>query len=161
MSVGKRGFKSKFDLSLIFLLIINRLKTGCQWDEIPIEKYFKKGEISRKTVYYYFNKWSKDGSFQRVWINLLLKNHQKLDLSCVQIDGSHTRCRQRGEFSGYQPRKKSFTTNSIFFCDNMGQILAFGSPKSGNNHDLCEIESILNEILGLLKDLKLNIKDCF
>ena len=68
LSVGKRGFKSNFDLASIFLLIFKRLKTGVQWRELPIESYFEKGEISWQNVYYYFNKWSKDGSFQRVMI---------------------------------------------------------------------------------------------
>ena len=97
LSVGKRGFKSNFDLASIFLLILKRLKTGVQWRELPIESYFEKGEISWQNVYYYFNKWSKDGSFQRVWLNLLSKKKRKLDMSCVQLDGSHTRCRQKGE----------------------------------------------------------------
>ena len=43
-------------------------KRGVQWRELPIESYFEKGEISWQNVYYYFNKWSKDGSFQRVMI---------------------------------------------------------------------------------------------
>ena len=68
LSVGKREFKSNFDLASIFLLILKRLKTGVQWRELPIESYFEKGEISWQNVYYYFNKWSKDGSFQRVMI---------------------------------------------------------------------------------------------
>ena len=93
LSVGKRGFKSNFDLASIFLLILKRLKTGVQWRELPIESYFEKGEISWQNVYYYFNKWSKDGSFQRVWLNLLSKKKRKLDMSCAQLDGSHTRCR--------------------------------------------------------------------
>ncbi|EEK15484.1 hypothetical protein CAPGI0001_1393 [Capnocytophaga gingivalis ATCC 33624] len=45
-------------------MIIKRLKTGVQWRELPIESYFEKGKISWQNVYYYFNKWSKDGSFQ-------------------------------------------------------------------------------------------------
>ena len=101
-----------------------------QWRELPIEVYFEKGEISWQNVYYYFNKWSKDGSFQRVWLNLLSKKKRKLDMSCVQLDGSHTRCRQKGESTGYQARKKAITTNSIFLCDNKGQMIAMGSPKS-------------------------------
>ena len=64
LSVGKRGFKSNFDLASIFLLILKRLKTEVQWRELPIEVYFEKGEIYWQNVYYYFNKWSKDGSFQ-------------------------------------------------------------------------------------------------
>ena len=103
LSVGKRGFKSNFDLASIFLLILKRLKTGVQWRELPIEVYFEKGEISWQNVYYYFNKWSKDGSFQRIWLNLLSKKKRKLDMSCVQLDGSHTRCRQKGGWlDGYK-----------------------------------------------------------
>ena len=59
LSVGKRGFKSNFDLASIFLLILKRLKTEVQRRELPIESYFENGEIS--------------------W---------KLDMSCVQLDGS-------------------------------------------------------------------------
>ena len=106
LSVGKRGFKSNFDLASIFLLILKRLKTGVQWRELPIESYFEKGKISWQNVYYYFNKWSKDGSFQRVWLNLLSKKKRKLDMSCVQLDGSHTHCRPKEESAGYQARKK-------------------------------------------------------
>ena len=73
LSVGKRGFKSNFDLATIFLLILKRLKTGVQWRELPIEGYFEKGEST-----------------------------------------------------GYQTRKKSVTTNSIFLCDNKGQMIANG-----------------------------------
>ena len=56
LSVGKRGFKSNFDLASIILLIFNRLRTGGQWRELPIESYFEKGKISWQNVYYYFNK---------------------------------------------------------------------------------------------------------
>ena len=73
LSVGKREFKSNFDLASLFLLILKRLKTGVQWRELPIESYFEKGEST-----------------------------------------------------GYQARKKSVTTNSIFLCDNKGQMIANG-----------------------------------
>jgi len=39
LSVGKRGFKSNFDLATIFLLILKRLKTGVQWRELPNDLY--------------------------------------------------------------------------------------------------------------------------
>ena len=162
LSVGKRGFKSNFDLASIFLLILKRLKTGVQWRELPIESYFEKGEISWQNVYYYFNKWSKDVSFQRVWLNLISKKKRKLDMSCVQLDDSHTCYRQKGESAGYQARKKAVTTNSIFLCDNKGQMIAMGSPKAGNHNDLYEIEEVvLKEILALLEEAAIEHKDLF
>ena len=53
-------------------------------------------------------------------------------MSCVQLDGSHTRCRQKGESTGYQARKKAVTTNSIFLCDNKGQMIAMGVSHTGD-----------------------------
>ena len=108
LSVGKRGFKSNFDLASIFLLILKRLKTGVQWRELPIESYFEKGEST-----------------------------------------------------GYQARKKSVTTNSIFLCDNKGQMIAMGSPKAGNHNDLYEIEEVLKEILALLEEAGIEHKGLF
>jgi len=96
LSVGKRGFKSNFDLATIFLLILKRLKTGVQWRELPIEVYFEKGEISWQNVYYYFNKWSKDGSFQHprngeqpdvYFDEELYKNRFKIEQTNGWLDG--------------------------------------------------------------------------
>ena len=56
LSVGKRGFSSKYYFAKIIQLIFKRLKTGVQWRELPIESYFEEGEISWQNVYYYFNK---------------------------------------------------------------------------------------------------------
>ncbi|WP_404986156.1 transposase [Chryseobacterium sp. M5] len=83
-------------------------------------------------IYYYFNKWCKDGSFKRIWISLLQNNKRKLELSSVQSDGSHTRSRAGGESVGYQRRKSSDTNNCIFLCDNQGQVLSMGNPINGD-----------------------------
>ena len=96
LSVGKRGLKSNFDLASIFLLILKRLKTEVQWRELPIEVYFEKGEISWQNVYYYFNKWSKDGSFQHprngeqpdvYFDEELYKNRFKIEQTNGWLDG--------------------------------------------------------------------------
>ena len=96
LSVEKRGFKSNFDLASIFLLILKRLKTEVQWRELPIEVYFEKGEISWQNVYYYFNKWSKDGSFQHprngeqpdvYFDEELYKNRFKIEQTNGWLDG--------------------------------------------------------------------------
>ena len=56
----------------------------------------------------------KDASFLRIWLNLLINNKRKLEMSFVQLEGSHTHCRQKGKTDGYQTRKKAGTTNTIF-----------------------------------------------
>ena len=49
-------------------------------------------------------------------------------------------------------RLSSKEKNSIFLCDNKGQMIAMGSPKAGNHNDLYEIEEVLKEILALLEE---------
>lgn len=161
LSTGRRGFSTRFDLSKVFQLILKRLKTGCQWRELSLKEYFGEEEISWQSVYYYFNKWSKDGSFRKIWVHLLCCNKRVLDLSSVQLDGSHTKSRMGGESVGYQGRKKSKTTNIIFLCDNQGQMLSMGSPKSGEHHDLYEIEIVLEEIISLLSKAEIEHKGLF
>ena len=161
MSKGKRGFSTRFDLGKIFKLIIKRLKTGCQWRELSLKEYFSKEAISWQLIYYYFNKWCKDGSFRRIWVSLLQNNKRKLDLSSVQLDGSHTRSRTGGESVGYQGRKSSNTSNCIFLCDNQGQMLSMGKPISGEHHDLYNIKETLDDILDLLNDADIEYKGLF
>ncbi|HHM0728571.1 transposase [Elizabethkingia anophelis] len=61
--------------------------------------------MSWQLINYYFNKWSKDGSFKRIWISLLQNNKRKTDISSVLLDGSHSRSSTGGESAGYQGRK--------------------------------------------------------
>lgn len=151
LSKGKRGFPTKVSLTKIVLLILKRLKTGCQWRELSIREYFEAGQISWQSVYYYFNKWSKDGSFHRAWISLLGTNRSKLDLSSVQVDGSHTPCKRGGEAVGYQGRKSCNTSNSLFLCDNNGQMLSVSSPQPGEHNDLYDIVVLFKELIRVLQ----------
>ena len=41
-------------------------------------------------VYYHFNEWRKDGSWKKLWVQLLQLHRRRLDLSSIQLDGSHT-----------------------------------------------------------------------
>jgi hypothetical protein len=41
-------------------------------------------------VYYHFNEWRKDGSWKKLWVKLLQVHRRHLNLSSVQLDGSHT-----------------------------------------------------------------------
>lgn len=134
LSKGKRGFQSKVDLSKVVALIFKRLKTGCQWRELSVKEYFPDGQISWQGVYYYFNKWSKDNSWQRAWIAIIGKHKSKLDLSSIQLDGSHTWAKRGGEKVCYQGRKSAKTSNSLFLCDNNGQMLSVSSPQSGEHN---------------------------
>jgi len=161
LSVGKRGFRSKIPLTGIVEAMFHRLKTSTQWRELPTKQFSEGVQMSWQTVYYYFNKWSKDGSFKKVWIELLKGNHCHLDLSSAQLDGSHTVAKRGGAAVGYQGRKSAETTNSIFLADNTGQMLAIATPEEGQHHDLYNIENWFKEILDLLKDADIDTRGIF
>ena len=150
LSSTKLGRKPKVKLWRIVKAIIYRLKTGVQWRELPLREHFGFMLKSWQAVYHHFNKWSKDGSWQRLWTCLLTANRSALDMSSVQLDGSHTRARIGGEEVGYQKRKASKTTNMLFLTDRQGIPLAVSKPMAGNHHDLFKITDnleFMNELL--------------
>jgi transposase len=145
---------------VIVELILYRLKTGCQWRELPIKAYLE-GPYSWQSVFYHFNKWSLDGSWERVWQHLIAYFRACLDKSSVQVDGSHTRTRNHGQAIGYQGRKGSNTTNSLYMSDNQGVMLDMSEPESGQHHDLFDIEKHLGELFESVQGLGLSLEGLF
>ena len=92
--------------------ILYRLKTGCQWRELPMKQFFKT-KYRWPSVYFHFQKWSKDGSIKELWRVLLEKHKCKLDMSSIQLDGTHTPTKRGGSAVGYQGRKKCKTSNML------------------------------------------------
>lgn len=137
------------------------MKTGCQWRELSIREYFDDDGPCWQTVYYYFHKWSKDGSFRDAWVNLIACNKKCLDLSSMQFDGSHTPVKRGGEAVGYQGRKATKTSNSLYLSDNTGLMLAVGTPQSGQHNDLYDIEVIFKEMFDILEDAGIKSKGIF
>jgi len=161
LSVGKRGAQPKVALSDVVAAILHRLKTGVQWRFLPLKQFFEPDVITWNGVYYYFNKWFKDGSFQKAWITVLQQNKGLLDLSSLQLDGSHTLAKQGGEAIGYQGRKKAKTTNALFFTDKQGQPLVMAEPQAGNHNDVYEITFLLEQMCQLLQDAGISLKGVF
>jgi transposase len=73
LDFGKINNKTKVKEYQVITAILYRLKTGCQWRELPIKQFFKE-KYSWQSVYYHFQKWSKNGSWGKVR-NSILKNH--------------------------------------------------------------------------------------
>lgn len=89
LSKAKRGFVCRVSLEKIFNAILYKLHTGCQWKAVRLE-----GEaanvLSYQAVYWHYRKWSKDGSIERVWKHSLKFIQGELNLSELNVDGSHT-----------------------------------------------------------------------
>ena len=162
LSKGSRGTKVRVELWRIVAAILYRLKSGCQWRMLPVEQFFtSKAKLSRSGVYHHYREWVRDGSFKTVWIELLKANHQLLDLSSMQLDGSHTPAKNGGEHIGYQRRKAARTTNALFLSDNQGLPLAVATPQSGNHHDLHDIEQLFEELCKVLQEAEVDLSGVF
>jgi len=161
LSQSNFGRKTKVPLWKIVKAIIYRLKTGCQWRELPVSAFCSRILIRWNSIYYHFNKWSKDGSLKRMWVNLLALNKANLDMSSVQFDGSHTPAKRGGEAVAYQTRKKAKTTNALFLTDKQGIPLAMSQPIEGSHNDLFNIEFIFTKMLADLKESKIEIDGLF
>ena len=161
LSQGSRGPKIKVGTWRIVRAIIYRLKTGVQWRQLPIKSLFGRVTSTWESVYYHFNKWSKDGSWERLWKAMLELNKSNLDMSSVELDGSQTPAKRGGEAVGYQGRKKSKTTNMLFLTDRQGIPLACSEPVSGNHNDIFEIKKCMSKMTEILSDSKINYRGLF
>jgi transposase len=79
---------TKISYYKIFNYILYVLHTGIQWKNLPI----RNKEISWSGVYHHHNRWSKDGSYENLFLNSvkILRDCGKLDLSILHGDGSNT-----------------------------------------------------------------------
>ncbi|MGV3539296.1 MAG: IS5 family transposase [Rufibacter sp.] len=161
LSSGKREGKFKVPKCSIMAAILYRLKTGCQWRQLPTREFFSSYRLSWQGVYYHFRRWSADGSLRKVWVELLKRHRRLLDLSSVQLDGSQTVCRNGGERVGYQARKAANSCNGLFLADNRGLMLACSCPSAGHRHDLFQIEEVFRELAGLLREAGIETEGLF
>ena len=164
ISTAKRGFESKIPLFKIFNYVLYRLHTGCQWYQLPIvaepDKPDKK-EISYDAVYYHFRKWSRDGSLQRVWEHSIMTISPALNLSEINLDGSHVIAKKGGEAVAYQGRKKAKTTNILPMTDAAGFIIASTGLLAGNHNDAYQLKPHLQRAFKMLKRLGLEISGAY
>ena len=161
LSTGTRGCSCSVDLLEVVETILFKLKTGCQWRQLPIKQFFTDTLLTWSGVYYHFNEWRKDGSWKKLWVTLLQVHRRRLGLSSVQLDGSHTLAKNGGAAIGYQGRKAARTTNLLFLADSTGQPLACASPQAGNHHDLFDIETSFGELCGLLEEAHISLEGLF
>ncbi len=164
ISTAKRGFECQIPLYKVFNYILYRLHTGCQWDQLPIAldpDGSEKKEISHDAVYYHFRKWSRDGSLQKVWEGSIMMISADLNLSELNLDGSHAIAKKGGEAVAYQGRKKAKTTNILPITDAQGFILASTGLIAGNHHDAYNLKPHLQTAFKSLKRLGLQISGAY
>jgi transposase len=91
LSTAKRGYISDIPLYKIFNYILYKLRTGCQWELLPMDTTADGlPEASYQVPYYHFRKWSRDGSLQRLFDTSIMTIKGELNLSELNLDGSHS-----------------------------------------------------------------------
>jgi transposase len=132
LRTAKRGYVCQIALVKVFNYILYRLHTGCQWMQLPIAASRTDGEkieISWQAVYYHFQKWSADGSLQRVWERSIETIQSELNVTHLNLDGSHALAKKGGESVAYQHRKRAKTSNILPITDTQGLYRRFDGDR--------------------------------
>ena len=83
-----KGPKPKLSFYKIFNYILYVLHTGIQWNQLRT----RRNELHWSNVYKWHNRWSKDGSYEKLFEAsvLHLKDTKQLDTSLLHGDGTNT-----------------------------------------------------------------------
>jgi transposase len=156
LAFGNSWDNTKVKLYQVVKAIIYRLKTGCQWRQLPLKQFFRT-KYSWNSVYFHYRKWCKDESWQKLWQFLLNKYKALLDMSSVKLDGTHTPAKSGGEAVAYQGRKKCKTSNMLILSDVNGIPIACSDPISGNHNDAYELVTNFDKMALSLQKSEIRI----
>lgn len=157
----KRGFPPTVPLVEIVNAILYKLKTGVQWHQLPVKALFEQNSLTWNAVYYHYRKWCLSDALKECWIEFLKSHKQDLDLSSVDLDGSHTPAIRGGSDVEYQGRKKRKTTNALYLTDRQGLPLAMSEPVAGNHNDLHDIEVQFEVVTATLEQADIAVEGLF
>ncbi len=83
---------------------------------------------------------------------------EQLNLSEINLDGTHAIAKKGGESVAYQGRKKAKTTNILPMTDGDGFIIAATGLMAGNHNDAFNLKAHLQTAFKSMKRLGLLIR---
>ncbi len=117
-----RGRPIELDLRLVLNAIIYLVRTGCQWRNLP--KDFPKWQ----SVYYYFRKWSKNGSWQALNEVLRMMEREKRgrmsEPTGAIVDSQSVKTTEAGGERGYDGGKNVNGRKRHMIVDTVGNLLS-------------------------------------
>lgn len=122
---------------------------------------FRKKEISYSAVYLHFSRWSHDGSLKKIWQQSILTIQQDLNLSELNLDGTHSLAKKGGQSVAYQRRKKGKTSNILPIMDGNGYVVASTGIIAGNHNDAYNLKPHLQTAFKEMKRLGLTIHGAY
>lgn len=113
--------KRKHELRQIINVILWLLQTGCQWCNLPQEW------PNWQAVYYYFNQWKQDGTFERINAALNQLDRKRVDkeahLSALCIDAQSVKLNSMiCEYRGMDVNKHVNGRKREFVVDTDGRL---------------------------------------
>lgn len=90
---GRRGPKPRISYFKMFNYFLYLMHTGCQWYQLPIDKEPDgKAEISYSRLFRHFQRWMRNGFFDRIFEASVAKlaKESLLDTSVLHGDGTTT-----------------------------------------------------------------------
>ncbi len=135
----------------IFDAIFYLLKTGCQWRQLP-------GDFPAwQTVYYYFRKWSRDGTIKKIhaFLRGLLRRRagRETSPSVGVIDSQSVRGTYRGRERGIDGGKRVKGRKRHIVVDTQGLVLAV-KVHSANRHDSKAAMDVLSQLKPEFRRMK-------
>src|SRR5680860_1489500 len=90
ISRAKRGFRPTVSVSEIVIAVLYKLKTGFQWNQLPLRALFFWVPLSWQSVSHHYRKWCLSGTWKDCWTEFLRRHGVEMYLTSVGLDGSHT-----------------------------------------------------------------------
>jgi hypothetical protein len=96
-----------------------------------------------------------------VWQHSIETIRHLLDVSELNLDGSHTIAKKGGESVVYQGRKKAKTSNILPIFDKLGYVLASTGIVAGNHNDAFNLKPHLQAALKWIKRQDISIQGSY
>ena len=109
----------------------------------------------------HFAQWCRDDSFKHLWQQSIHTIRDDLDLSELNLDGTHCLAKKGGESVAYQGRKKGKTCNILPIMDKRGFVVASTGILAGNHNDAFNLKTHLQTALREMKQLGLALKGAY
>lgn len=96
-----------------------------------------------------------------MWSASILTIQNELNLSELNLDGTHTLAKKGGQSVAYQRRKKGKTSNILPIMDGQGFIVASTGIIAGNHNDTYNLKLHLQSAFKEMKRLGLTLKGAY
>ena len=157
----KRGFATTVPVAGVVNEVLHELKTVAHWEQLPVRSLFSEKALSRQSVYYRYLKRCLNDTFFFCWTPLLEKHEDKLDLSSINLGGSHTPALIGVEEEEYQVPKKRKTTNALYFTERQGLSSVMSEPVADNHNCIFDIEVQFELVAATLEQAGICAKSLF